>query len=105
MGPGRKAEMGEVNDIIVTELKAIWDKYEPQRSAERTAAETRLEAQKELAALNQKRLAAGLPMVTEYRDQSLTGQSVGQVWMGPPPKTWRDEMEGELLSCLRRYLA
>jgi hypothetical protein len=87
---------------IAIELKSIWDKYEPQRASEHHAAETREVARKELHELNQKRLAAGLPMVTEYRDQSAQiGQT--QAWLGPPAKTWRDEMEAELLSCIRRH--
>lgn len=93
-------------DSLEAELRAIWDTYEPQRAAERDAAKTAAEAWKDLQELNAKRAAKGLPHVTEYRDQSLMAQlsQQGNVYMGPPPKTWRNELDEKLLAAVRRRL-
>lgn len=88
-----------------SELKAIWTKYEPQRASERHASLKRSEAEKDLAELNGRRLAAGFAMVGEqlmgYAGQ-LQAMHHGQAGYYAPPRTWRDDMEGELMAVIRR---
>jgi hypothetical protein len=60
------------------ELRATWLKYEPQRSAANAGARTRAEAERDLADLNDRRSKPGLP-------------------------TWRDELDAELLSAIRKH--
>lgn len=86
------------------ELRAIWSKYEPQRDAERRALETQAKAWKDLCELNEKRKTLGLQPVSEYRDRDgmFGGMLQSAIVYSPPPKTWRDELNEELLSAIRR---
>lgn len=84
------------------ELRAIWDKYEPQREAERRASETQAEAWRDLCALNDKRKVLGLQPVSEYRDRDSIFGQMSAIVHSPPPKTWRNELDEELLSAVRR---
>lgn len=88
---------------LARELRAIWSKYAPQRSAELDAKATRERAASELRALNESRVSMGLPTVGEYTGQ----QSAGAVQWGqtyPAQKTWRSELDAELLAAVKRYL-
>jgi hypothetical protein len=88
---------------LINELHVIWIKYEPQRKADDDAARTRAEAQQELHKLNMKRIKLGLETVSEYRETSLT-QGSNVMWSTSGTKTWRDEMDAELLATVKRFL-
>jgi len=87
-------------------LAAVWMKYKPQRDAELDATKVAREASVELMELNQRRLSAGLGTVIEAAmasgfAQQMTGQ---QLYAYPSPRTWRDEMDAELLLAVKRWL-
>jgi septation ring formation regulator EzrA len=85
------------------ELKTIWDKYETQRAAERDAAKTRADAERELAELNARRIKAGLETASVYQSYALGLQSQA-AWIGTNgvQKTWRSEMESEMMVAIRK---
>jgi hypothetical protein len=89
------------NEELAVNLVYAWMKYKPQREAEENAENTVKEANAELAALNLKRIALGLPYVSEPAP-AFSG-SVNHVYM-PPGKTWRDELDAELLSIVKKFI-
>jgi hypothetical protein len=91
-----------MENVLIEELHQIWNKYESQRAAELDAARVREEATRELAEMNAKRSKLGLIAVVEY--QASQQLQAGNYWVGPQPKTWRDEMDAELLSAVKRFL-
>jgi hypothetical protein len=99
--PPEKDEEQEMS--LEQELKPIWDKYETQRAAERDAAKTRADAERELAELNAKRIKAGLETAGVYQDHTRMLQSQA-VWIGTNgvQKTWRSEMESEMMVAVRK---
>lgn len=84
------------------ELRTVWEKYAPQRDAEANAARSQAQANKDLGELNARRKLAGLDPVGTYQGMGQMG-SLGQVY--PPPRTWRDDMDDELLSTVKEWLA
>lgn len=84
------------------DLRTIWQKYEPQREAERNAAETARTAARELAELNAKRLRAGLPSVCEYSDRGMQGIGQMQAVWAPVPRTWRDDLRDDVMAAVRK---
>jgi hypothetical protein len=99
--PPEKDEEHEMS--LEQELKSIWDKYETQRAAERDAAKTRADAERELAELNAKRIKAGLETASVYQDHTRMLQAQ-PVWIGTngQQKTWRSEMESEMMVAIRK---
>jgi hypothetical protein len=85
------------------ELRHVWDQYATQRAAEADIRRTYDEAMRELNELNGKRLKAGLPAVSEYNPNTNLG--IAQAQWGPPPRTWKDEMNEKLLAKVSEFLS
>jgi hypothetical protein len=85
------------------ELRAIWNKYGHQRVLERDAGRMRQEAERDLVELNVKRGRLGLPHVSVERDPQSLSASQAISW-APPPRTWRDELDSEILTAVKHFL-
>jgi len=87
---------------LASDLRAAWDRYEPQRKAELELAKLHQEANRELNELNVKRGRLGLAHVSEY--QPSQGFTQAAVFSAPAP-SWRSDLDAELLSIVKRYLS
>jgi hypothetical protein len=84
------------------ELRAIWNRYGPQRMFERDAGRLRQEAERDLVELNAKRGRLGLPHVSEQRGDPQLCVSQAVSWQAPP-RMWRDELDSELLTAVKHF--
>jgi hypothetical protein len=90
---------------LAGDLRAAWDTYEPQRRAELESVRLYQEANRELNELNVKRGRLGLAHVSEHQPSQVSQGFTQAAVYSPPPKTWRDDLDTELLSIVKRYLS
>lgn len=87
------------------DLQIIWNRYEPQRDAECNAMLRDQQAREELVEFNKRRAQLGLNPVTEYqhREPSNLMAHGYSVSVGPAPKTWRDDLDAEILVAVKKH--
>jgi hypothetical protein len=99
---GRKVEVTEYD--LAERLKNVWAKYALKRSAEEQSIRLYETAEEELRTLNARRVKAGLPPVGMHPGLQQMVQNAQGFQFSPPLKTWRDDMNDELLAVCRTYL-
>jgi hypothetical protein len=94
-----------MNDIV-SELKAIWAKYEPHREAERREGDVSLECARRLDVENAWRTEHGFPtLVPWYCVPSMNvTQPTWTVTTVTNQKAWRDSLDAELLAAVKWWL-
>lgn len=98
------------NDALVTELRSIWARYEPQRAEAERLRIIRTNAAQELEDLNERRRQAGLPEVDVPRASDQQAAMYQQAAMmqnayrSEPVLTWKEQMDEELLAAVKRFL-